>query len=83
MEEMISRDLGLEINKIRMSSWDELCKIPKKNEKAFRPEDMFLISGNINLAEKREMGMTMLELRNFYRKVKYNIRCLLKNKKNG
>ena len=30
MEEMISRDLGLEMKKIRTSSWDELGKIPRK-----------------------------------------------------
>ena len=83
MEEMISRDLGLEIKKIRTSSWDELEKIPRKREKAFRPKDMFLVGGNINLAENREMGMTVLGLRNIYRKVIYKIKCLLRNKKNG
>ena len=70
MEEMISRDLGLAIKKIRTSSWDDLDKIPRKRGKAFRPKDMFLVGGNINLAEYREMGMTVLGLRNIYRKVK-------------
>ncbi len=83
MEEMISRDLGLEIKKIRTSSWDELGKIPRKKEKAFRPKDMFLVGGNINLAENKEMGMTVLGLRNIYRKVTYKTKCLLRNKKNG
>ncbi len=83
MGEMISRDLGLELKQIRTSSWNDLCKIPRKREKAFRPKDMFLVGGNINLAENREMGMTILELRNIYRKAIYKIKCLLKNKKNG
>ncbi len=83
MEKMISRDLGLEIKKIRTSSWDELDKIPRKREKAFRPKDRFLVGGNINLVENREMGMTALELRNIYRKVIYKIKCLLRDKKNG
>ena len=83
MEEMISRDLGIEIKKIRTSSWDDLRKIPRKREKAFRPKDMFLVGGNINLAENREMGTTILGLRNLYRKVIYKIKCLLRNKKNG
>lgn len=38
MEEMILRDLGLEIKKIRTSSWDELGKIPRKKGKAFHPK---------------------------------------------
>lgn len=83
MEEMISRDLGLAIKKIRSSSWDDLDKIPRKRGKAFHPKDMFLVGGNINLAEYREMGMTVLGLRNIYRKVKYKIKCSLINKKNG
>ena len=44
---------------------------------------MFLVGGNINLAEYREMGMTVLGLRNIYRKVKYKIKFSLINKKNG
>ena len=83
MEKMISRDLGLEIKKIRTSSWDDLCKIPRKWEKAFRPKNMFLVGGNINLAEKREMGMTVIGLRNIYRKAMYTIKCLLRGKRNG
>lgn len=83
MEEMISRDLGLEIKKIRTSSWDDLCKIPRKRGKAFRPKNMFQVSGNINLAENREMGMTVVGLRETYRKVIYKIKCLLRNKKIG
>ena len=83
MEEMISRDLGLEVKKIRTSSWDTLEKIPGEKGKAFRPKDAFLVGGNINLAEKREMDMTALGLRNFYRKVIYNIKCLLMNRKDG
>jgi hypothetical protein len=82
MEDMISRDLGLGIEKIRTSSWDELEKMPRKKEKAFRPKDMFFIGGNINLSENREMGTAVLELRNTYRKVTYKTKCLLKDKKN-
>lgn len=82
MEEMISRDLGLAIKKIRSSSWDDLDKIPRKRGKAFRPKDMFLVGGNINLAENREMGMTVLGLRNIYRRVIYKIQCLLRDKRN-
>jgi hypothetical protein len=83
MEDMISRDLGLGIKKIRTSSWDELCRLPRKKGKAFRPKDMFLVAGNINLAANREMGTTVLALSNIYRKVIYKIKCLLKGKKIG
>ena len=82
MEEMIARDLGLEIKKIRTSSWNTLEKIPRKRETAFRPKDMFIVSGNINIAGNREMGMADMEIRNFYRKVLYKAKCLLRNKKN-
>lgn len=83
MEDMISRDLGLGIKKIRTASWDELDRLPRKKEKAFRPKDMFLVGGNINLAENREMGTTVLALKNTYRKVIYKTKCLLRGKKSG
>lgn len=82
MEEMISRDLGIAVKKIRTSSWGDLDKIPRKRGKAFRPKDMFFVGGNINLAENREMGMIVLGLRNIYRRVMYKIQCLLRNKRN-
>lgn len=83
MEQMVSKDLGIEIERIRKLSWDELDKFPKKKwEKPFRPKDMFIVGGNINLAENREMGTIGIELRNTYRKVMYEIKCLLMNKKN-
>lgn len=83
MENMISRDLGLGIKKIRTSSWDELGRLPRKRGKAFRPKDMFLVGGNINLAENREMGTNVLTLKNIYRKVIYKTKCLLRGKKRG
>lgn len=83
MEQMISKDLGLGIGQIRKSSWDELDRFPKKKrEKAFRPKNMFIVGGNINLAENREMGKVGVELRNTYRKVIYGVKCLLKSRKN-
>ena len=83
MEDMISRDLGLGIKKIRTSSWDELNRLPRKRGKAFRPKDMFLVGGNINLAENREMGTAVLALKNIYREVIYKTKCLLRGKKSG
>lgn len=83
MEQMISKDLGIEIKKIREKTWGELDKFPRKGiEKSFRPKHMFIVGGNINLAENREMGKISLELRNIYRKVMYQFKCLLKNMKN-
>lgn len=56
MEQMISKDLGVEIKKIREASWDELDRLPKKiREKAFRPKNMLVVGRNINLAENREI----------------------------
>lgn len=82
MEQMISKDLGVGIGKIRELSWEELDRFPKKiREKSFRPKNMFIVGGNINLAEEREMGKVTLELRNTYRKVVYRVKCLLKSKK--
>lgn len=83
MEQIISKDLGVDIDQIRKSSWRKLDKIPRKiGEKPFRPQDMFIVSGNINLAEKREMGNLMVEIRSFYRKVMYQTKCLLRHRKN-
>lgn len=57
MEQMISRDLGMGIQQIRRMSWEKLDKIPRKRlEKPFRPKNLFIVGGNINLAENREMG---------------------------
>lgn len=79
---MISKDLGIEIGRIRKASWNELDRLPKKiGEKPFRPQNMFIVGGNINLAEKREMGKWGIELRNIYRKAVYKAKCLLVNKK--
>lgn len=84
MEAMISKDLGIGINKIRRKSWEELDRYPKRGRgKAFRPKNMFIVGGNINLAEKREMGKIGLELRNTYRKVMYKVKWLLRGKKNA
>lgn len=82
MEQIISKDLGIGIRQIRKLTWEELDKLPKKKRgKSFRPKDMFIVAGNINLAENHEMGKIGLELRNTYRKVAYKVRCLIKNKK--
>ena len=64
MEKMISRDLGMDINTIRESSWSDLLKRPRRTQKAFRPKNMFLVSGNINLAQNRIMGMHAVNMRN-------------------
>lgn len=83
MEQMISKDLGIEIKQIRNASWEKLEKSPKKiGEKPFRPKNMFIVGGNINLAEKREMGKIGIELRNTYRKAAYKVKCLLASRKN-
>ena len=83
MEQMISKDLGIGIGQIRKSSWDELDKFPREiRKRAFRPKNMFIVGGNINLAENREMGKFVIELRNAYRKVAYKVKCLRKSKKN-
>lgn len=83
MEDMISKDLGIGIKKIRTTSWDKLDRIPGKRGKAFRPQDTFLVGGNINLAENREMGTFLLTVRNICRKVNYKTKCLLRGKKKG
>lgn len=83
MEQMISRDLGIGVGRIRRLSWKELDKLSRKiGERPFRPKDMFIVGGNINLAEDREMGKIKIEVRNTYRKAIYKVKCLLKNKRN-
>lgn len=84
MEQMISKDLGIKIGQIRKLSWKELDRLPNKKigERSFRPKNMFIVGGNINLAENREMGKLKMELRNTYRKAVYRVKCLLKYKKN-
>lgn len=80
MEKLISDELNMDINKIRESTWNELLKMPHKKEEPFRPKNMFLVSGNINLTENRTMGTRLLNLRNNYRKALYAIKCLTHKK---
>ena len=83
VEDIISRDTGVQITQIRKSSWETLEKKHyKRLEKVFRPQDMFIIGGNIYLSLKQEMGMTMININELCRRVKYKFKCLLKNKKN-
>lgn len=82
MEELISKELNMDINKIRESTWNELLKMPRRKGKAFRPKNTFLVSGNINLTENRTMGTWLLNIRNIYRKVLYEVKCL-KHRKQG
>lgn len=42
MEKMISRDLGMNINQIRKSPWNELFTRPYGREKAFQRQNSFL-----------------------------------------
>lgn len=82
MENMISKDLGIEINQIRHNSWRDLDKIPRKIfESPFRPQNAFIVGGNINLSQKREMGLWGLKIRGKLRRVEYGVKCLLKNKR--
>lgn len=81
MEQMILQDLGMDVSTIRKSSWEKLDKVPyNRKERPFRP-DMFSVTGNIHLIEGREMGMTMVKIHSFFRKVRYELKCLLKHKK--
>ena len=85
MEQMISEDLGIDIDTIRESSWNELekrqHKVKKLWEPGFRPANIFLVGGNINLAQGREMGTFWLEIRCKIREVEYKLKCLRKNRK--
>ena len=81
MEEIIAKDLGISVKSIRNSSWKNLEKRRRKvGEKAFRPEGMFSVDGNINLSLKREMGMNKIAISEMNRKVTYKIKHLLKFK---
>lgn len=82
MEKIISKDLKMPIGQIRESSWNKLEKrYYGIKEKAFRPKDMFIVGGNINLSLGREMGLTRIAIHEKIRKVNYRVKCLLKNKK--
>ena len=81
MERLISQDLGMDIAQIRESTWCELLNAPRKNGRAFRPKNMFLVSGNINLAQNRTMGTRLLNIRNIIRKALYEIKCLVRHKR--
>ena len=68
METMISKDLGMNIDKVRKSSWKELDKtVNKEKGKVFRPD--------------KEVGLFTITLRNFYRNILYKCKCLMKGRK--
>ena len=84
LEKIIAKDLGISIEEIRETSWETLVGMRKKlGESAFRPKDMFIVGGNINLTLKREMGMLDITIREMIRKVKYKFKCLLRNKRHA
>lgn len=84
MEKIIAKDLKMPIGQIRNLPWN---KLEKRNygikERAFRPQEMFIIGGNINLSLGRVMGLTRIAIHENMRKVNYRIKCLLKNKRKG
>lgn len=82
MEKIISHDLKMPIGQIRNLSWNKLDKWHYGiKERAFRPKEMFIVGGNINLTLGREMGFTKVGINEKIRKVNYRIKCLLKNKR--
>jgi len=82
MEKMFAQDLGISAENIRNATWRELDKLSKRNkEKAFRPQNMFIIGGNIHLAQNHTMGMTLINIRDFCREVIYRIKCLTRIRK--
>ena len=72
----------MSIEQIRKMSWNELEKRHYgMRERAFRPEGMFSVGGNINLSLGREMGMMRVSVHEKMREVNYRIKCLFKNKR--
>lgn len=78
MEIIISNDLGISVEKIRDSSWEDLEKMPKKkNEKAFKSQDMFFIDRDIHLSLGREIGMLTITINEVIRKLAYIFKKLI------
>lgn len=83
MEQIISSDLNMPIEQIRELSWNKLEKrFYGIKERAFRPEGLFAVGGNINLTLGREMRMIRVGINEILRKAQYRVKCLLKNKRN-
>lgn len=79
MEQIISNDLNMPIEQIRKLSWNKLEKrFYGIKERAFRPEGLFVVGGNINLTLRREMRMIGVGIHEILRKAKYRIKCLRK-----
>ncbi len=78
LERMIEKDLHMEADAIRRSSWDDLLKRHNTFKKPFRPQNLFFTSGNIYLAQNRTMKMHAVNVRNVFRKGLCEIKCLMK-----
>ena len=77
MIRVIENDLGLKIDAIRNSSWDELSARTKKTTgvfSAFRTNHHFIPNGNIHIAENKFMDTKIIDLRNKFRYIKYGIK---------
>lgn len=84
MNQIIAKDLGITVEEIRKTEWNDLEKMPRNfNKIPFRPNNIFPINGNINLALNREMGMKKINFNEFKRGVCYKIKCLLRKMKNA
>ena len=80
-KKIISDELGIYSDDISRSSWDELDKRAKRHRGlSFRPENLFVVSGNIHLANDDTMGMAAIRIRDFLRGVRYRVKCLMMHK---
>ncbi len=77
MIEVIENDLGLKIEAIRNSSWDELSARTKKMVgmfSSFRTNHHFIPNGNIHIAQNKFIDTSIVDLRNIIRCMKYRIK---------
>lgn len=81
LETMITHDLGIQVSEIRKASWNDLERIKRiKKRDLYQPEGMFVVGGNINLAQGKEMDIKDLRLSTMVRRGVYFLKCLRNHK---
>ncbi len=82
-QNIITKHVGMSIQQIQTTSWDDIEKNIFKRLKfrGFHPEHYFQVNGNIHMEQNRYMGTTRIDFFNTLNYMSYKLKCLIRNYK--
>lgn len=78
---IIANQVGISIEQIQTSSWDDIERniFKRLKFKTFRPDHYFQVNGNIHMKQNRYMGTARIDFFNTLRYIRYKLKCLIRN----